>query len=217
MDPAENGGHAGIDLDIDITSPDLAQTGWSVLAFTPTGVRSTADPRTSRVTSKLAAGGASVSDAPGPRPTGTYALSLYWDNLSSGPLQTQGADMTAKFPELDVENQTSPGGNSDPQQPELLVEHDLQPGGDYAYTNGPPPDQQNLYTWTWDANQETPGGAAQYSPAMTIGAVSPSAEARSHDSEFQSGVLFGIAAGALTAAIQEFMTSARKQRGKTAD
>jgi hypothetical protein len=47
---------------------------------------------------------------------------------------------------------------------------------------------------------------------MTIGVQSPSAEAQSHDSEFQSGILFGVAAAALTAATQEFMTSARKQR-----
>jgi hypothetical protein len=124
--------------------------------------------------------------------------------------------MTAQFPDLTVENEASPGSSTDPPQPQLVVTHELQPGGDYAYADGPPPDHQNVYTWTWDPKRDTSGGATPYAPAMTVGAQSPSAEAQSHDSEFQSGILFGIAAAALTAGIQEFMTSARKQREGTA-
>jgi hypothetical protein len=121
--------------------------------------------------------------------------------------------MTAEFPELNVENETSPSSNTDTQIPDPIVTltRELQPGGDFAYVDGLHPDRQELYTWTWDTESGTPTAEGTYNPSVTIGAQSASAAARSHDAEFLSGILFGVGAGALTAAIQEFMTSARRK------
>ena len=140
-----------------------------------------------------------------------------WPGETYGPMQVRNADLVASFPEILVENETSATepNTVTPPNPTVTLSRELQPGGsDYAYLGGLPPDHESLYTWSWNPVSSTGPGSASIAP-MTIEARSAIAEEKSQSAEFQSGVLFGVAAAALIAGLQEFMNPDRRRRPRT--
>jgi hypothetical protein len=214
-----------VSLIIDLTGPDLTYPGWELHEQVPSGVQvgTTSDPHALRITH--ARGQDDVYAAPGAVPRGTFSVELKWYNLDSGPVQVKGANLAAEFPVLLVENQGSPG-SANTSLPKLSVSlsRRLQPQGDYAYLAGLPPDHQQpdlpLSVWSWNpvTLQEGYGNAsvAAFALPLTVEARSATADEQTRNAEFQSGILFGVAAAALIAAIQEFVNSGRKRDGRQA-
>jgi hypothetical protein len=210
-------------MDIDLTGQDLTQPGWYLLAFVPRGVQVpgsvTNDPREGRVTHPTS-GPDVVYITPGPQRDGTYSAMLLWTNLTDGPLQVRDANLVATFPQFTVENRVAADSPSTftPPTPAVTLGRKLQPGGsDYAYLGGLPPDHQDRFTWTWNPVRGDSAGGTTSFTSSPIAARSASADEESHSKEFTSGVLFGVAAAALVAALAEFLNSARKDgsRGET--
>jgi hypothetical protein len=154
-----------------------------------------------------------VRVAPGSAPQGKYTAFLLWDDLDSGPMQEQGANLVASFPMVTVHNQTSADDEEEfaPPRPQVTVRRQLLPSGDYAFLAGVPPDRLVTGAWYW--NPETghvSEGIVAY--PLDVAARSATADEQSHAAEFQSGIAFGIAAAALLAATQEFLNSASRNR-----
>ena len=153
-------------LAIALSGKDFEYGGWKLLARVPTGVHlpfSRDIPASGRVFHR-AAGGDVVSYTPGPVADGKATLFLTWNDLHSGPLQVQGANLVAEFPDLAVDNQTELGSSDSSPTPSptptLIVSRELQPGSDYAYLGGPAPEHQDLFTWSWkpELGQRVPFG-----------------------------------------------------------
>ena len=220
-----SGTSTSVGLSITVTGRDLTFPGWKLLVKVPTGVHVIRalpeQPPTGRV-SRDAAGYAVVSSTPGPIPAGDYMETLTWDGLDSGPMQVQGASLVAAFPTVVVENGLSASIMEDPSRlarvAPLTVSRQLDPGGsDYAYFAGMPPDSQDFPTWSWKPETGVTGLGFAGVPALTVEARSAVADERARSAEFLSGILFGVAAAAVIAAIQEFVTSAtRRKRGTNA-
>jgi hypothetical protein len=143
-DPGQGSHPAQVTMDLDLKGKDLAYPGWEVLATVPRGVQMvgavTNDPRSGKVSSR-AAGGATVYVTPGPQRDGKYTMTLIWNDLNSGPIQVQGANLTAAFPDLTVQNTTSAssGSGTSLPTPKVTLSRELQPGtSDYAYLGGLP-------------------------------------------------------------------------------
>ena len=71
------------------------------------------------------------------------------------------------------------------------------------------PDQRINFAWSWKpatGHANEPSAADQ----VDVEARSATRDEESHSAEFQSGVLLGVAAAAVIAAIQEFVNSAMK-------
>jgi hypothetical protein len=114
---------------------------------------------------------------------------------------------------MTVENEDS-GASADappPPTPKMILFRDLQPGGDFAYLGGLPPDYEDHFNWSWKPEKGTSAGGTTSFLPLTIEARSAVIDEQSHSAEFLSGIFFGVAAAALIAAIQEFMTSATKE------
>jgi len=129
----------------------------------------------------------------------------------------------ASFPDVAVIDNWSPADSSRAASaplPRLTVTLNLITFGDYTYVGGPPPVGLNDLGWTWKATNEGRGrGFTQYdgskgaesdisSHAFSVEARSSSEEEQANNAEFKSGAVFGVAAAALIAAIQEFVKSA---------
>lgn len=210
-------GSRTVALGIDLSSPDFAQPGWALLAFVPSGVHVEGalsnDPHYGRVIPQ-ADGGDAVYITPGPSANGTFSMTLIWNHLDNGPLQVRGANLVAAFPDFDVENETSANSSNAaaPALPPVTLTRELEPGinGDYSYLGGPPPDHQDRYTWYWDP-APSPAGATPAFPSMSVEAQSPTTEEKLHSAEFQSGILFGVAAAAVIAAVPEFISAGNRK------
>jgi hypothetical protein len=194
-----------------ITGEELKQPGWSVDAYVPGGVEwnGEIDNQTDRPRTPHIAAGADgfdvVSVTPGAMQGGEYEAQLQWNDLSSGPLQVAGSNLVAKFPEVDVFNQ------SQSSMPSVTLRRYLEPWGDYAYLGGLPPDHQDGFHWSWNPSSgRGPGYSDNSFEPITAEARDASVDEKSHNAEFLSGVLFGVAAAAFIAAVQEFMNGARK-------
>ena len=73
------------------------------------------------------------------------------------------------------------------------------------------PDERINFAWVW---KPATGNADEGSVTLPLGveARSPSRDQESHNAEFLSGILLGVAAAALIAMIQEFLTNERNER-----
>jgi len=214
---ASNGGFP-VTLAIDLAGEDLAHTGWSLHALVPAGVSVNGaisnNPRTGEVY-PLSDGLEGVYIAPGPVPQRAYTALLEWNNLTSGPVQVIGANLAAEFPDVAVINQSpvnSTGATSEPAPP-LTISETFFPSEDFACLGGLPPNRIDGGTWSWK-----PATGSVNDPALAlpfeVEARSPTADERSNNQEFQSGIFFGVAAAAAIAAIQEFINSARRKERK---
>src|SRR5712691_2018553 len=210
-------GSSGAGIGIYIQGRDLKQPGWKLLAYVPHGVHPPGPYETlalGRITQRDASGDV-VDIAPGPLPKGEYGTFLAWNNLSSGLMQTRNANLVARFPAIVVENDTSeePPNASTPPNPQVTLSRVLHPGSsDYAYLGGPPPDRVGFSTWSWNQVSGKSGSGITSFASMTIDARSAVKDEKSHSAEFQSGVLFGVAAAALIAGLQAFMNTNRKEK-----
>jgi hypothetical protein len=213
--PSYSGGGTTVTLDVTLIGTDFKYPGWQLLAYVPTGVHLVGspnnNPQTGQLVPHLAAGGASVYVKPGAQRDGTYSMSLYWNDLNSGPLRVRGANLVASFPDVAVENQDA----SPVPPPNVTLSRQLQPGSDYAYLGGPPPDHQDRFTWSWNPQTVNGGSGTAPLPSLTLEARSATVDEQSHNDEFLSGILFGVAAAAFIAAIQELMNSARRRKRET--
>jgi hypothetical protein len=217
-DPIGTGGRdTAVALDIDLSGADFTHPGWTVLAFVPDGAHLVGDlndndPRTGTV-HHSAAGGSVLYAHPGSERDGKYFATVIWNDLHSGPMRVRGANLVAAFPDVEVENESS-GGDATappPPTPRVIVRRDLQPGSDFAFLGGLPPDHQDRINWSWKPEKGmSAGGTTSFLP-LTIEARSATVDEQSHSAEFLSGIFFGVAAAALIAATQEFMTSATKR------
>ena len=215
-----------VSLIINLTGPDLTHFGWELVGHVPSGVQAgtiTGDSHALRITH--ARGEDDVYATPGAVRRGSFLVELKWYNLHSGPMQVEGANLAAQFPILLVENQGSPGSaNTSLPAPSVSLSRRLEPQGDYAYLGGLPPDHQQpglpLSEWSWNpvTLHKAYGSAsvAAVTLPLTVEARSATADEQVHSAEFQSGVLFGVAAAALIAAIQEFVNAGRKRDGRQA-
>jgi hypothetical protein len=203
-----------IELDIDLKGADLAHTGWSMYITVPTGVQLD-DPQGARVIRHV--NGSDTEDAvyvdPGPQRFEGYSTSLIWNDARSGPLQVDGANLAAWFPEVQVDNWTSMGSNAPSvPEPQVAVTRNLDLyEQDFTYLAGQPPDQFNASGWwTWKPAETTPinEDSGAFSPGFYLEARSATADESASNAEFKSGIAFGIAAAAFIAAIQEFVGSA---------
>lgn len=223
--PADGTGNSNqVVLAIDITGADLARSGWSITGIMPVGVHINGalgnDPRTGRVTRYPGSDKtAFVSVAPGPVAGGRYSVILFWNNLHSGPMQVEGANLAATFPDVTVDNQATAGSDNapSPPEPQVTVTRELVPFGDFAYLGGLPPDRLNGSGWSWEGTTfPANGGAGAFSYGLDVEARSPTQDAQASDAGFRSGIALGIAAAAFIAAIQEFVkTASRKQDTNT--
>lgn len=201
----------GADLTIYLSGSGLSEPGWSIYAVVPSGVKVFGiEPGTAHVGHYPNSNGmSSVYVTPGPARGGTYTVILAWDDLRSGPMQVDGPDLTATFPDITVDNQ----GVSDPppQAPPLTVMREIVPFGDFAYLGGVPPDQLSDSAWSWKGRTfPVNGGSGMMSTGLETQAKSASVDAQSHAMELYSGIAFGVAAGAAIGAIQEFVKTATK-------
>jgi hypothetical protein len=211
-------------LIIYLTGPDLGHPGWELAAHVPSGVQIgalTDHPHAFRITHGY--GEDVVYAGPGAILGGSLLVELRWYNLNSGPLQVQGANLAAAFPDLQVDNQGSRGSTSASLPPvSVIFSRSLEPEGDYAFLAGLPPDYYNTNlpssTWSWKPvtlprDIQTFGGASRgaYEFPVTVEARSATADEEAQAAEFQSGILFGVAAAALIVALQEFVNTGRKR------
>jgi hypothetical protein len=220
-DPLQEG-HPGVTMAIDLTGNDFAHQGWSVSATTPVGVqvngREGNDPRTGAVSTVRNVNSRGMSATvyidPGPAPSGRYTAVLQWTDLTSGPLQVVGANMVAAFPEVAVVNQTSGSSSSGSSKPtpQVTVQHELDPPDDFTYLGGLPPDHFVGFEWMWQPETSNLGIAAY---AFSVQARSATADEESHTAEFYSGIALGVAAAALIAGIQEFVSSGRRRKTRS--
>jgi hypothetical protein len=198
---------------ITMMSPDLRRAGWTLTGSVPEGVELFGQGRV--VLHPGAQDFVIVSH--GAARSGIDSVILTWRSPNSGPLRIQGANLVAMFPELTLENDLtgSSGNTSVPASPLVTLTRELQPGdGDYAYLGGQPPDHQEQGEWYWDPVNQIPGVGIAIFSSLTIEARSVTIDEQSHSAEFLSGVLFGVAAAALIAALQEFLNSARKRKSQ---
>ncbi len=212
LGPLSEGNGTTVNLGITLVGDDLRYPGWRLTLSVPPGVRLRvalpSDSRPGRL-SPTAAGVVLFSVTPGPMSAGAYAVVLTWNGLDSGPLRVRGANLVAAFPGFTVENQTS-------ATPTVTVSRDLQPDrSDYAYLGGMPPDHQDSDTWSWNPETGFLVGGLNLIPPLTVEAQSVATDEEAHSAEFLSGILFGVAAAALIAAIQEFVNSARRRERDT--
>ena len=208
-----------MDLAIYLNGPDLVHIGWSIIAIVPRGVQVNGAMGNSASLGRVSPyAGSSTKDevyiAPGPQRRGTYEALLIWNNLSSGPMQVNGANLAAVFPDVTAENRTtdSPNPTAIPQ-PQISVTRELVPFGDFAYLGGLPPNQVNDSAWSWQADTSlVNAGAEPYSPGLDVEARSPTLDASSSTNEFRSGIAFGIAAAAFIGFATEFVKAVAKAR-----
>lgn len=207
-------------LDIELTGADLAHTGWSIYMTVPIGVRLNV-PWTGQVLrdSLSNALNAVVLD-PGPQADGRYSTLLIWDDLHSGPMLLDGANLAAYIPDFTVDNWESSGtsnGKPTVPEPQISVTRQLEPDGDFTYVGGQSPDQINNSGWSWKAAQPITinGGGGALSSGVYVEGRSPAAELQSNNAIFKSGIAFGVAASAFIAAIQEFVKSATDSKPRT--
>jgi hypothetical protein len=200
---------------VELQGDDLKNDGWSIFAVVPTGVRveDTASPTSiSRYGASKEA--VAVAVTPGSQPQGKYTALFGWDKR--GPIDVEGADLTAAFPTVRVENQTDQQERAVSRpEPDVSVQRELDLlSGDYAPLGGLPPDQITRYAWFW---QKRLGNVNQGNAvdAMTVEARSASVGRQEQGNEFRGGIWIGVAAAALIAAVQEFLKwEEGGQRGK---
>jgi len=199
-----------VNLGITLVGDDLRYPGWRLIASVPPGVRIVGWlPDDSRPVFRNMAGGTFVVVTPGPVRARAYSVLLTWNGLDSGPLRVQGANLVAAFPNLTVANQA-------PSAPTLTVSRLLQPNrSDYAYLGGPLPDHQDSDSWSWKPQTGVGAEFLTLVPPLTVEARSVVTDEEAHSAEFLSGILFGVAAAALIAAIQEFVNSGRREKRDT--
>jgi hypothetical protein len=191
----------GIMLDIQLDGADLAHTGWSLYLTIPTGGQPFPVGTPQPVISYGDSGTDNVVIRPGPGEQ-SYETMFTWDNLHSGPMQIDGANLAAFFPDVQVFNSTS-------IYPKVSVTRELDSFGDYSYLGGQTPDHATGSAWWWtDEAYRSSRGFFVRSDSFRVEARSAATEAQANDAVFKSGVAFGVAAGALIAAIQEFVKSA---------
>ena len=65
-----------------------------------------------------------------------------------------------------------------------------------------PPDRQDSDTWSWRPETGFWAAGATVIQALTVEARSVATDEEAHSAEFLSGILFGVAAAALIAAIK---------------
>jgi hypothetical protein len=204
-----------------LNGPDLAQAGWSITAIVPAGVQVNGAIGNSALLGRVlpyAASGTTddVYIAPGPMRRGTYTALLIWNNLSSGPMQVNEANLAAAFPDVTVDNQSpSYSGLGPPPvpQPQMSVTRELVPFGDFAYFGGVPPNQLNDSAWSWQADTYPVNeGSGIFSPGLDVEARSPTLDASSSTNEFRSGIAFGIAAAAFIGFATEFVRAVSEAR-----
>ncbi len=201
-------------LCISVMSPDLTHPGFLFQALVPPVVQAEtvpSDPHTVLI-SRAGGGQDWLRAMPGAVRTGTFSACLAWDN--SGPVQVQGANLTAEFPRiLAGDFGDLSGGEAGYLYTPLPISLSQQLALDdnYAYLAGQPPDHQDGSAWSW--GPVTLDGSGQLAPFVTIEARNAAEDEQAQDEEFQSGILFGVAAAALIAAIQEFVNAGRKREG----
>jgi hypothetical protein len=229
-DHYSEGTSRGIVLEIDVTGPDLAHTGWSMFMIMPAGVQIVPDYLTLRNPSAervIPHGWFNTQDTvvinPGPQAAESYSVALSWNDLHSGPMQIDGANLAAWLPDVEVNNYApgnSNGSTPTVPQPKLSVVRGLEPGGDFTYVGGQAPDQSGSFSdWVWNAAPAiiTNGGSGVISAGPYVEARSAFADQQSGNAVFKSGIAFGVAAAALIAAIQEFIKSATDDRRYSRD
>jgi hypothetical protein len=132
---------------------------------------------------------------------------LIWHDDHSAPLQVHGANLAAWFPDVDLMDlSTFP----EPRKVNVIWNLDLN-GMDFTYLAGRPPDKfdpSGYWTWKSRAINSIQGGGGPLAPGFYLEARSITAEESANAAEFKSGIAFGVAAAALIAAIQEFVSSA---------
>lgn len=209
-----------MDMAIYLNGPDLVRVGWSITAIVPRGVQVNGAIGNSAALGRVSPyAGSSIKDevyiAPGPQRRGTYQALLIWNNLSSGPMQVNGANLAAVFPDVTAENWTTDSPNPPAiPQPQMSVTRELVPFEDFAYLGGLPPDQVNDSAWSWQADTSlVNAGAEPYSPGLDVEARSPTLDASASTDEFRSGIAFGIAAAAFIGFATEFVKAVAKARG----
>jgi hypothetical protein len=211
-EPVDGGGPTRVVLGIDISGKDVTYSGLTITASVPNGVQlgpaSEDNPSTGHVTrypggDYVTVTSTAVRGDPKVAPD-DYGVGLTWDNLHSGPMQVRGANLVAAFPSLFMEG--------DPIRSVTLTDDlDLGPN-DYAFLAALTPNHESVSDWAWNRPVDiTLGVAAEVDP-LKIEAHSVTVDEQSHSAEFLSGILFGVAAAALIAALQEFMNSARKRK-----
>jgi len=94
----------------------------------------------------------------------------------------------------------------------VRVQHALDTLGDYVFLGGLPPDQVTRYGWSWKEEPIQPALGGFFVEEMEIEAYSPTTDEQTSADEFTSGILFGVAAAAIMAAVQEFVRTATARR-----
>jgi hypothetical protein len=216
---ANSHGDYGIILDVELAGADLAHNGWSIHMIMPTGVRLDL-PSTGRVGRSLGGNAQNmVVFNPGPQADQKFSALLFWNDLHSGPVQIHGANLSAWFPDIILDNQNSGSNNGTPSvpKPQLSVTRALEEFGDIAYVGGQSPDQIKDSIWSWKTVEPIPvnEGGGILSPGVRVEARNVVTEQLSSNAVFRGGIAFGIAASALIAAIQEFVKSATENGRRT--
>lgn len=202
-----------VSLAVDLEGADLSHAGWSMLLTVPAGVKLDALYGTVvRNWNNSSNQDAVIIDPPqGPA---SFSTLLTWNDFSTGPLQIHGANLALRFPDVEVDNNTSSA-----PEPKLSVTRYLElDGTDFTYVGGQAPDQSSAVgSWRWGPSQAITinGGSGALSPGFYMEALSAAADESSSNASFKSGIAFGVGAAAFIAAIQEFVNAATdKERHK---
>lgn len=192
---------------MDIKSTALQSRGWAAILDVPAGVEVQVDNPQPRHTTD------SNTDyyffQPGPQASGEYFVLFEWPNdRAHGLYQFSDSSFAASFPSFMVAREYSQGSGADNTRFHLTVSRDLAQDSDYQFAGGRAPDTYGQFRWSW---MDSMTGTAPLVPALSVEATSPSLSARSHSSEFKSGVAYGVGAAALIAAIQEFLNRATRR------
>ncbi len=206
---------ATVTLNIHLAGADLAHRGWSLTAHVPSGVHVIGaqgnNPRTGQI-SQFGGDAETVYADPGAQPEREFDMVLGWSDLHSGPLQMRGPDLHAILPDVSVRNEVRPGTTTPVPRARYTVSRDLTPEGDFVIETGSSPDRVDPDGWYW---RPVPGSSLKARTPLNVEAQSPTRAEQARGDDFLSGIVFGLAAAALIAAIQEFVNAATKQHRNT--
>jgi hypothetical protein len=130
---------------------------------------------------------------------GVFYVRLCWD--SGGPVAANGAYLSARFPILYVD---VPGENTGSTR-QLNV--GSQDAADYAIQSVDHPTSVTQGGWQWSSKS-----ALSFSDPLAFAAVNTTETQHDSYQAFLSGIVFGVAGGALVALIQELVAPFRTRR-----